>query len=241
MWPVIPICDAQKLDVNPADLLQGGLYRKCNTYKGGGGYDKFPEIFNKRFGTNRADLNNQFVVQLRGCPLHCPYCYVTRDGIDSTPVWCSTEKLVHDFHESGCAVFHLMGGAPALYINRWDTIIQQLKPGEVFHSDLLLHESYYKPATTERLSRFQNTLYAVSIKGWPGPKFEERTLTPFNLEKFEYNLKLLRISGLPHYFTFTGMDEEEVQAFKEAHPDHNYDDCIVIPVRHYDALDYKKE
>ena len=49
-FDVVPLCEAQLMDVNPLDILNNGLYRKCNTYKGGGGYDKFPEIYNAKIG-----------------------------------------------------------------------------------------------------------------------------------------------------------------------------------------------
>lgn len=44
-WKVVPICDKQMKDVNPSDVLNDGLYRKCDVYKGGGGYDMFPSIY----------------------------------------------------------------------------------------------------------------------------------------------------------------------------------------------------
>ena len=40
-WPVVPICEAQQLDVDPNDLLLMGVYRKCNTYKSGGAMTSF--------------------------------------------------------------------------------------------------------------------------------------------------------------------------------------------------------
>ena len=83
MWPVVPLCKAQLEDVNPLDVLNGGLYRRCNTYKGGGGYDKFPEIWERRLGKGETKLNDQFVVQVQGCPLHCP----SEVNTDWYPVW----------------------------------------------------------------------------------------------------------------------------------------------------------
>jgi hypothetical protein len=32
-WPVVPLCEAQLKDVRPEDVLEGGLYRKCDTGK----------------------------------------------------------------------------------------------------------------------------------------------------------------------------------------------------------------
>ena len=78
-WKVCPIQGRQLKDVRKEDLWAD--FRFCNTYRGGGGYDKFPEIAKKRGMTCKGDIGLQFVVQLYGCTLACPYCYVTADGI----------------------------------------------------------------------------------------------------------------------------------------------------------------
>ena len=83
-WPVVPLCEKQLRDIRQKDILEDGLYRLCDIYRGGGGYDQFINIYNKRFGTSLTD-GRQFVVQLYGCPLRCPYCYVTEDGVKSKP------------------------------------------------------------------------------------------------------------------------------------------------------------
>jgi hypothetical protein len=31
-WPVVPLSEKQLKDVNPEDILENGLYRKCNIY-----------------------------------------------------------------------------------------------------------------------------------------------------------------------------------------------------------------
>lgn len=244
MWKVMSLCDAQLTDVNPADILNGGLYRRCNTYKGGGGYDKFPEIYDKRFGKTEG-LNDQFVVQLRGCPLSCPYCYVTKDGVwtgKCTDV--STEDMVQAFVDSGCNVFHLMGGAPALYIDDWKDIITRIGD-KVFHSDLMLVEGYYKESTIRELAKLPRTLYAVSIKGADAAEFYKNTATKFNETMFFKNLDLIVECGLPCYLTFTGMSAESVDAFKARialryNDDSFLKDSFAINLVHYNALDYKK-
>lgn len=245
VWDVMPLCEAQLTDVNPSDILCNGLYRKCNTYKGGGGYDKFPEIYQKRYG-KRDNLNNQFVVQLRGCPLNCPYCYVTREGVwtgDSQRV--TTEQMVKDYFESGCSVFHLMGGAPALYIDHWVDIIRELK-GSVFHSDIMLIEGSYKSDTIKTLANCENTLYAVSIKGGTPEEFYKNTRTIFHKDLFYQNLDLIVSLGLPFYFTFTGMSQDSIDIFKEEvlkryGNESIFDDSFAIDLVHYNALDYVKE
>ena len=240
-WPVVPLCKAQLTDVNPTDILYDGLYRRCNVYKGGGGYDKFPEIYQKRFG-ERNNLNSQFVVQLRGCPLRCPYCYVTQEGIWGKPKLISTDQLVEAFRESKCEVFHLMGGAPALYIEHWMEIIEQI-PDKVFHSDLLLQEKEYDTKTIIELGQKENCLYAVSIKGTHGDEFRRNTGKDLNRTMFWKNLDTLVHFELPFYFTFTGMSENSIAEFKHIILDRYgfyglLDHSFAIEIIRYNALDY---
>lgn len=243
IWPVMPICDAQLQDVNPNDILNDGLYRRCNTYKGGGGYDRFPEIYQKRFGA-RENLNDQFVVQLRGCPLNCPYCYVTRKGVwGSSWESISTFQLIKDFRNSKCEVFHLMGGAPAIYINHWIDIIEQI-PDKIFHSDLMLIEHPYDPEVIQKLAQLPNCLHALSIKGYDTDEWMKNTRTAFNLNLMNSNLDILVQYQLPFYFTFTGMSRENIELFKQ-HILNRYsnpkllDDSFAIDIVHYKALDYE--
>ncbi len=60
-WKVVPISKGQKKDVRKEDLLEGEHFRKCSTYRGGGGYDKFPEYCEKILGVRHSE---QFIVQL---------------------------------------------------------------------------------------------------------------------------------------------------------------------------------
>lgn len=239
-WPVVPICERQLRDVNPADLLNGGLYRRCNTYKGGGGYDQFPAIYKKRFGHTRP-LNDQFVVQLKGCYFNCPYCYVTRDGVNGEATLVSTEQLVSDFIDSGCSVFHLMGGAPDIYYEHWSELMQALPHDTVFHSDLMLCGHEYKPAVLKSWNKF-NYLYAVSIKGGTTEEFRAMTRTDPDWGLMLKNLLLLYHYGVNFYVTFTGMTEETIHRFKGMArlwyiPDSVFNDSFTISIKHYKALD----
>ena len=238
MWPVVPLCKAQLEDVNPLDVLNGGLYRRCNTYKGGGGYDKFPEIWERRFGKSGMELNNQFVVQVQGCPLHCPYCYVTEAGVRGQHKCVSSLELIKDFRESGCGVFHLMGGAPALYLNKWPDLLRCLD-GDVFHSDFLGLEGEYDIGVLREIAQYKNALYAISIKGYTSEEFEKNTATKFNSELFKRNMEKLLESGVSVYFTFTGMTTESIQQFKDEHKDWPFEDSFGINLVHYKALDWK--
>ncbi len=207
-WEVMKLCERQLRDVNPEDVLKGGLYRKCNTYKAGGGYDKFPEIFEKRFHSRLLDYT-QFVVQLRGCPNNCPYCYVTDSGVRSGEcVRISTQEMVDDFNESGLSVFHLMGGALALYLRDWHELLERLPGNIIFHSDFLCTELPYEDYVLRDLYGFsRQCLFAVSVKGATVSEFKKNTGVFYNEMLFWSNLERLVINKIPFYITFTGMPE----------------------------------
>ena len=209
-WKVVPLCEKQLRDVNPSDILNNGLYRRCNVYKSGGGYDLFPTITEKLFGKN---LSNQFVVQLFGCNLNCPYCYVTRDGVFGEWVEVSTPKLIEDFALSKQEVFHLMGGAPALYLDSWIDILKKLPNDKVFTSDLMLSEGEYSAETLAELAKFQNAIFAVNIKGLTEEEYPGNTGTVMDEKLILSNLYKVKVSGVKFYITFTNCSKEIISSF----------------------------
>lgn len=218
-YPVMPLCKAQLKDIRPEDVLFDGLSRACDTYRGGGGYDQFNEIFKRRYG---FEVNpKQFVVQLKGCPLRCPYCYVTEDGIEGIAVQKTSDELLSMYIDSGLQVFHLMGGAPALHLDGWREIASRVP---VFHSDFLLVEQEYDPLDLIGLPG----LYAVSLK-------ERYLYTPEQLELMWFNLDCLIKCDINFYITFTGEDEfsEEIASlFGSA----ILEDSFIIELIDYEAL-----
>lgn len=214
LWRVMKLCKNQLLDINKKDILNEGLYRLCNTYKSGGGYDRFSSICKDVFNLE-GDYNTQFVVQLRGCPLKCWYCYVTQDGVNGEDfVDINTKTLVMNFMKSGAKVFHLMGGAPALYIENWYEILDMLKDTDyVFHSDLLLIEKEYSKDVLYKLATYNNSLYAVSIKGILPGDFYSNTMVEFNEELFYKNFDSVVESCIKFYLTFTNIDPYRKRLF----------------------------
>jgi uncharacterized Fe-S cluster-containing radical SAM superfamily protein len=235
-WKVVPLCDRQLKDVNPADVLDNGNFRKCNVYKGGGGYDRFPDICEKRLGKR---YNNQFVAQLYGCVLKCPYCYVTQDGIWGPYKEFTSEELVKKFKESGQDVFHLMGGAPAIYIDHWKDIVRLLPESKVFHSDLLLVERDY--THTDIISIVNdNCLYAVSIKGGNEKEFFKNTECKLDKIRFYKNFDILVNHGVNFYLTFTGMTDDSIDVMKfelvKRYGEKVLNDSFSIDLIEYEAL-----
>ena len=209
-WKVVPISPKQKLDVREEDLF--GDFRLCETYRGGGGYDKFPEICERRLGKK---LHKQFIVQLRGCNLECPYCYVTQEGIWGQANLYTSQQLVDNFLLSKQEIFHLMGGAPALYLTKWKELLKIFHKDKVFHSDFLLSEFPYKLETLLEIAKFTNTLFAVSIKGTNRLNYKVNTGKDFNESLILANLDLLIKAKINFYITFTGISAIEREVYKD--------------------------
>lgn len=220
-WKVVPISDNQMLDVNPDDLILDRDFRLCQTYKGGGGYDKFPYIATSRgLVKHPNDANLQFVVQLFGCNLDCPYCYVTREGVWGDFVYYTTEEMVNAWKQAqethGANVFHLMGGAPALQLPNWPELLDMLGSDVIFHSDLMLSERVYKEEQIRALDR-ENVLLAVNIKGTDKESWETNTRKPYNLSLIECNIEALKdwLSPERWYLTFTNISSESRDEYLE--------------------------
>lgn len=214
-WKIVPISRGQREDVRADDLIMGGLYRQCSTYRGGGGYDLFPHKAAGRFGGHPDDYNQQFIVQLQGCNLDCPYCYVTRAGVWGKPYFKTTYDMASDFRRTGLPVFHLMGGAPALQMKHWPELIANLRsytPNVVFHSDLMLSEGHYDEGLLRAVGR-ERCLYAINIKGLTAEEWKRNTRKDLDEFWFWENWRRVQQSGLPSYLTFTGCAEGNMNEF----------------------------
>ena len=240
-WPVCPIQGRQLKDVRKEDIFED--FRFCNTYRGGGGYDQFPEIAHKRGLTCKGHIGLQFVVQLYGCPLNCSYCYVTEDGIRGMFKSHTSEQLLESYERAHTArkpgVFHLMGGAPALYNKHWPELLDILPKDVIFHSDLMLIERPYDLSTLSRCGA-GNALYAVNIKGVSAEDHFRNTGRKLDDKQFWFNFHCLVDSGISFYLTFTNPDPDHLDEFKERvvsrHGDWVLDDSFTINLVTYEAL-----
>ncbi len=240
-WPVVPICELQRKDVGPEHLLEGGLYRNCDVWTAGGGYDRFPQIAASRLGGKGQDYRNHFIVQTYGCPLDCTYCYVTPEGIWGEPANVTTPELVEAFKKTRAQVFHLMGGAPAIYLEKWPELLDSLGDGVAFHSDFLLVEGLYSVEVVNKIAR-PNTLYAVSVKGLTPREWSRVTGKEVDWTRWLENLSTLLDAGVSFYLTFTGkQDKSSLSEFKASlrllYGPGVLEDSYNIEVKHYQALD----
>jgi len=247
-WKVCPVQGRQLKDVRPEDLFRD--FRICHTYRGGGGYDQFPQIARKRglniaevVGRSLGSLSIQFVVQLYGCHLDCPYCYVTKYGIFGEYTEYTTRELVQCFKEANkkynTGVFHLMGGSPAIYMENWPEIIENIPFSLRFHSDLLLTECEYDEDVLYNIS-WRNALYAVNIKGVTKEDYYKNTKREYNESLLFRNLEKVVKSGLNFYITFTNPDPKNLSAFENKlttmFGSEILEDSFIIDLVKYEAL-----
>ncbi len=248
-WKVVPLSKGQLLDINEKDIIYKDnipLYRYCQLYKGGGGYDKFPDLSEKLLGTR---ISTQFIVQLYGCDLDCPYCYVTRAGVWGDPVRVSTKDLLYEYMKAGMKVkgtlgFHLMGGAPALQLKYWPELLKELsriKGKWTFTSDMTLTESDYDTDILDTLAKYKNNvLIAVNIKGLSEKEWTNNTRKIWNKKRFYINYSNLVAHDVPFYITYTNISEHNKELFKRTWgklAEYNYD----INLINYNALPYVDE
>lgn len=244
-WKVVPICERQRRDVRPEDLVVGGHFRLCDTYRGGGGYDQFPRVCEQRL--NLRGYSRQFVVQLKGCHLACPYCYVTPEGINGPHVEYDSVALAYEFFKTNANVFHLMGGAPALQIEHWPELIDYIARlgvhrDWVFHSDLLLTEKVYPVHAVRQLAK-QRCLYAVDVKGVTEEEHLLNTGRSLNTYLFWDNLAKLEAFKVPYYVTFTNVNRYRAawfwHNFNKTFPEsfnRQFSDAFDIDLIQYKAL-----
>lgn len=241
---VCPVQGRQLKDVREEDII--GNFRICNTYRGGGGYDQFPNIARKRgliHEYTKGEIGTQFVVQLHGCHLRCPYCYVTKDGVFGQTVGYTIPEIIEEFgfavEERNAGVFHMMGGAPALHMEDWQNIPMLLHPFHIFTSDLLLTEKPYDPKVLYNINT-HNTLYAINIKGVNTLDHMSNTGTNINWKLFWENFNKVMDVGLNLYITFTNPDPDGYESFVETierkYGELVMEDSFIIKIKKYEAL-----
>lgn len=127
--PISKIGELQRKDIEDSSgiVLYDDYARICTVVKPNGGIgDRSPYRMAEMFGGEWQDYNNQYVIQVAGCPLDCPYCYV--DNLEEDTYWTAVSVVENflafrwqfraEYHES-LKVLHFMGGAPGIYCAFW--------------------------------------------------------------------------------------------------------------------------
>ncbi len=130
--PISKIGDIQMEDIcrSSGVALSDGLGRICTVVKPESAFDDrgdtAPQRMASLFGGDWQDYNQQYILQVAGCPLSCRYCYVDNLGED---VEMDANGVVGDFYShkrqarkcgiEDVNVLHLMGGDPGRYPQFW--------------------------------------------------------------------------------------------------------------------------
>ena len=148
------------------------------------------------------------------------------------------------FLDSGQEVLHLMGGAPAIYLDDWPEILDNLPSDKFFHSDFLLTEKPYNPDTLRKLAIHpfrSNSLYAVNIKGVTHLDYWKNTGMEADMNLMLSNLDKIIEVDLPFYLTFTNPNKHELPGFLKMlvtrYGKKVLTDCFVIDLVPYKALE----
>ena len=204
--PISKIGSIQLKDVQNSTGLKhyNEYYRLCEVIKEPKAFDNRGDCSPYRmadlFGGNWIDYNFHFIVQVAGCPLRCPYCYVDNMKVDQQ---ITAFQLVQDFiqfrkavlmkYEINLQVFHLMGGDPGLYAFIWPqlrSLLDELGQQDVIlFSDVVFvenHKTGIKPWKYLDIKRF---LLTGCLKGVNPENFHKNTgLSWFNIaiKELEY-------------------------------------------------------
>jgi len=224
--PIAKIGNIQKIDIENSSgiVFYDDVARICTVVTDESAPDnrgdKVPYRIAETFGGTWQDYNNHFIVQVAGCPLKCPYCYVDNLKAD---LCMSADELVEKFkvfkekveERFGIKVnvFHFMGGAPAIYCEFWTELRESLDKqglGEVIlFSDVILVENYFTKKRPWEFLNLHHFILTGCLKGTNRKNFLKNT----GKNLFEQSLKELNsyTSAKNFYLTLIGFDETSLE------------------------------
>lgn len=191
--PISKIGELQKIDIEN-DRDQNGLVcyddyaRVCTVFTGtrrdiG---DRSPFRMAELFGGSWQDYNHHYVIQLAGCPLDCPYCYV--DNLEAN-TYFSAVSLVESYKAVrfeastkfgvSLKVLHVMGGAPAVYCEFWPKLRMELDEqgldDVIIFSNVILVENWFHGVEPWLYMNIQNFIVEGCLKGTNRKNFIRNT------------------------------------------------------------------
>jgi len=220
--PIAKIGELQRLDLEQSSgiVYYDDFARVCTVGKFDRGIgDQSPHRMSKLFGGDWQYYNNQFIIQVAGCPLDCSYCYVDNLRPDAL---VNARFLVGKFQEFRIAVFeqfgeflnvfHFMGGAPAVYCEFWPELREELyrqSLGEVIlFSNAVLVEGLTHQVSPWHYMGTPQLIVEGCLKGSNRENFKQNTGRDlFNQATLEL------VKYLPYknfYLTLIGYDEKDL-------------------------------
>lgn len=219
--PISKIGPLQLKDIEDSSeiVLYDDFARICTVVKPGRGIgDCSPYRMAEMFGGKWQDYNNQYVIQVAGCPLDCRYCYV--DNLREDISWTAISVVENfkafrwdlaQFHES-VNVLHFMGGAPGVYCDFWRELREELDfrgcENVILFSDVIFVENCthnVRPWSCMDLDKF---IVAGCLKGTNRWNFRYNTGTDlFDLAMTEMRMYLCHDN---FYLTLIGYDTQDL-------------------------------
>lgn len=241
--PIAKIGETQRIDIEKSSgiVFYDDIGRICTVVKGKETFDergdKSPHRMARLFGGNWKDYNHHFIVQVAGCPLKCPYCYV--DNLEPD-LYFTADGLVDKFIEFKekvkakfgikLNVFHFMGGTPGRYAEFWPELRKSLDEkglkDTILFSDVILVENYfYKVRPREHLN-LHHFLLTGCLKGTNKQNFIKNT----GWDLFEQSLRELShyLSAPNFYLTLIAFEENDLENIYRIIPKERIDHLNVI-------------
>lgn len=187
--PISKIGELQRKDIEDSSgiVLYDDYARICTTVKPDGGIgDRSSYRMAEMFGGEWQDYNNQYIIQVAGCPLDCRYCYV--DNQEEDTCWSAISvvsnfmafrwQLRTEFHES-LKVLHFMGGAPGVYCAFWRELRHELDyqhcENVILFSDVIFVEAWTRQVRPWNYMDLDRFIVAGCLKGTDRGSFEQNT------------------------------------------------------------------
>lgn len=250
--PIAKIGKIQKIDIERSSgiVFYDDVVRICTVVKDKKAHDnrgdKSPFRMAKIFGGNWQDYNNHFIVQVAGCPLKCPYCYVDNLKAD---LLMTAKELVSRFikfkketepkFNIKLKVLHFMGGAPAIYCEFWKELRNSLdKKGLkdiILFSDVILVENYFFKNKPWKFLKLHHFILTGCLKGTNKDNFIKNT----GYDLFQQSLKELKnyLSAKNFYLTLIGFDAKNLLEIYKIIPKDKIDFLNII---NYEVTKEKK-
>jgi len=199
--------------------------------------DKSPYRMAELFGRNYLDYNNHFIVQVAGCPFHCPFCYVDNKKQDA--IFTAKEivaKFRHFRRFYNLNVLHLMGGAPGFYCEIWPELRQTLDDNGfsevILFSDVILVENHYYGLRPWQYLNLHHFMLTGGLKGTSVPNFVKNTGMPEDLYKGVLEELRHYIVYKNFYCTCINYEESELDQLYQTIPKEKVD---LLQVVNYEA------
>jgi len=216
--PISKIGELQRKDIEDSSgiVLYDDFARICTVVKPNGGIgDRSPYRMAKMFGGEWQNYNNQYVIQVAGCPLDCSYCYV--DNLEEDTRWTAI-SVVANFLAFRCEVhkplnvLHFMGGAPGVYCDFWRELREELDfrgcSNVILFSNVIFVEAFTHNVLPWSCMDLPNFIVEGCLKGTNQENFRRNTGTDlFSQAVAEMRRYLVHDN---FYLTLIGYDKKDL-------------------------------